>query len=447
MNASSTPGTEPSKAGLKFKFMGVGGAGCRMVEYLAGAGFDGAEFYALHTDERPLVNCLMSQRVLMGRQMVRGLGVGGDAELAAAAAETEGSELSRICAGADIVFLVTALGGGTGTGAAPVVARTARQRGALVLAFAILPFDCEGKKRQRQALQGLRQLRASVDGVICLPNQRLARLVQDNSSLLDVFARGNGWLAEAVQGVWRMLARPGLITVDFAELKNCLRGRHSEGAVAAAFATGPDRARLVVEKIVASPMLSEGEVLKKSDTIILSIAGNASLSLPEVNQVVERIKPMFEKATFIMGANSDESLGDKIEVTVVATCKQVEPEPVTPVEEGPTPRRTTGSDIADLNLGLNVEPSMEEDEPQKTSKPRGSLLPPAPRLNTVQTEKLLKSQAQKNTSIRKELPQLLQGQLPLQVVSKGRFEKSEPTIHRGEDLDKPTFMRRSIPLN
>ncbi|MCL5096437.1 MAG: cell division protein FtsZ, partial [Candidatus Omnitrophica bacterium] len=172
---------------LSIKFFGVGGAGGHVTDYLSAAGFADVNFVAINTDARALADNRVPDKIQLGASLTRGLGTGGDPELGWAAAEQAAGELGRICHGADIVFLAAGLGGGTGTGASPVLARVAKEAGALVLGFVILPFDCEGNRRRHQALRGLQQLEAVADGVICMPNQRLSKLVDENTSLVETF--------------------------------------------------------------------------------------------------------------------------------------------------------------------------------------------------------------------------------------------------------------------
>lgn len=430
------------KPGLQIRFLGVGGAGCRIVEQMADMGIAPDALFAADTNAHDLAGHRKAQPVLIGSKIMRGLGAGGDMELAAAAAEAEAPELTRYFTGTDIVVLVAGLGGGTGGGVGPVLARVARQTGALVLAFAVTPFECEGRKRQRQAMQAMRQLKASVDGTISLPNQHLLKLVPEGTPLQDIFQSSNAWIREGIHGVWRMLARPGLISVDFADLKNCLRGRHSEGALASGKASGGDRAKVAVEMLLASPLLGDPDTLRKADTVLVNIAGNTRLGLPEVDQVVTRVRQSCDKANVIMGASCDDQLGENLEVTLIATTRQTETEQAPQLEERSGPRFGTAQACEGL---LGVEMNSAESVPG--DRPRPGLVAPAPELNAEQTGKLLKQQAHDDSQIRKNLPKLLQGQLPLQIISRGRFEKSEPTVHRGEDLDKPTYMRRSISLN
>ncbi len=432
------------KPTLDIRFFGVGRAGCRIVEQIGGLGIAPGSFYVADTNSHDLAGYRNARRVLIGGKIMRGLGAGGDMELATAAAEADGPELSGLFTGADIVILVAGLGGGTGGGAGPVLARMARQTGALVLAFAVMPFDCEGKKRQRQAMQAMRQLKASVDGTIGLPNQHLLKLTPEGTPLQEVLQTGNTWIQEGICGVWRMLARPGLITVDFAELKNCLRGRHSEGALASSKAAGADRAKTAADILLASPLLGDAETLRKADTVLVNIAGNTRLGLPEVDQVITRVRQCCDNANVILGATCDDQLGENLEVTLIATTRQTEPDAASQSEERVNPRfGASRSNEGQGLMGLEINPL----DGVSAERPRPGLVAPAPDLNAEQTGKLLKQQAQEDSRIRKNLPQLLQGQLPLQIVSKGRFEKSEPTVHRGEDLDKPTYMRRSILLN
>ena len=154
---------------------------------------------------------------------MRGLGAGGDPERGRQAAEEDRDQIRAVCEGADLIFLIAGLGGGTGTGAGPVVARIAKEAGALVLGMVVLPFECEGNRRQRQAQTGLQEFKNAADGVICLPNQKLFQFVDEKTSLPEAFAIGNDWIAQGVRGIWRMLSQPGLINVDFADLSGVLR--------------------------------------------------------------------------------------------------------------------------------------------------------------------------------------------------------------------------------
>ena len=193
-------GAVPSKNSatreLTLKVFGVGGAGCNAVQHFAEGGFVGVSFAALNTDIQSLLDLSVETVVPLGAKLTRGLGAGGDPEIGRAAAQEDGEPLRKLCLGADVVVIVTGLGGGTGTGASPVLARVAKEAGALVLAIATLPFECEGARRQRQAQVGLEELKETADAVLCLPNQRVLKLIDENTSLIETFNLTNDLLAQ-----------------------------------------------------------------------------------------------------------------------------------------------------------------------------------------------------------------------------------------------------------
>ncbi len=429
------PGQKP---GLSLKFFGIGGAGCHIVDYLANAVFSDVRFIAVDTDSQTLATNRAAHKYHLGAQLTRGLGVGGDPELGWAAAEKETAALTQLCTGADIIFLAAGLGRGTGTGAAPVLARVARETGALVLAFAIFPFECEGRQRLQQAQQGFQLLKSAADGVICLQNQKLSQLVHENESLVETFRTSHELLAQGLKGIWRLLNRPGLIQVDFAHLVATLRGRHAESSFAMAEAVGPNRAQAVVEKLLASPLLGGGQLLAEADAVLVSIAGGLELSLAEVNSVMDAINTQCAHATITLGAALDETLNDRLEVTLIAACRNYKNQEVEAViQDNEAPAKTANREAAGLDLTMDCGNKLLA----------ARFLPPPPVLSPEQTRKLIKQQTGANARLRKVFPRLRQGQLPLEIISKGRFEKSEPTIHHGEDLDVPTFKRRGVVLN
>ena len=280
--------------------------------------FAGAVFIAVNTDSPSLEASSASVKIQLETKLLRGLGTGGDPERGHAIAEEQFATLKTACEGADVVFIVAGLGGGAGSGISPVLARAAKETGALVLAFVTLPFTCEGNRRQQQALQGLDQLKAVADGVICLPCQKTFKLIDENTSVLDTFRITGGLLVEGMRGVWRLLTRPGLIQIHFDDLCALVRDRHSESAFASVEAAGPARAREVVEKLIAHPLLDEGRALAESDAVLVSLMGGKDLTMAEVNRVMEQISRQCEHAQIIMGAAVDETLKNRLSVTVIA---------------------------------------------------------------------------------------------------------------------------------
>lgn len=410
------------KKTISIKVWGVGGAGCNALGVLDAAALEGVHILAVNTDSQALEAAGAPDKFVLGAKRTRGLGAGGDPELGRAAAEDDAEKLSALCAGADIVFILAGLGGGTGTGAAPVLARLARASGALVLAIVTLPFDFEGTRRQQQAQAGLETLKIAADAVICLPNQKLFKLLDEKTSVVESFKISNGLLAEGLHGIWRLLTKTGLINVDFADLCSVTRGRHAASSFASAEASGDRRAEKIIEKLMAHPLLDEGKELAEADAVLVSLVGGPDLTLVEVDKLMEPLKRQCENAHIIFGAAIDEQFIQRLSVTVIASRQEPQLE-----------RDISAGKGAPLHF-LNGAPS---------ARPPSRTTPPPPDLTPEQKEQLLKSQ---NGKGRKKFSRL-QRELPLEIVFKGRFEKSEPTIRHGEDLDLPTYIRRGVPLN
>ena len=417
---------EPAKM-RAVKIFGVGGAGVHLLDTMDKKEFTGAVFTAINTDSPSLEASSASVKIQLETKLLRGLGTGGDPERGRAIAEEQFATLKTACEGADVVFIVAGLGGGAGSGISPVLAHAAKETGALVLAFVTLPFTCEGNRRQQQAQQGLEQLKAFADGVICLPCQKTFKLIDENTSMLDTFRITAGLLVEGMRGVWRLLTCPGLIQIHFDDLCALLRDRHSEGAFASVDAAGPARSREVVEKLLAHPLLDEGRALAESDAVLVSLVGGKDLTMADVNRVMEQIGRHCEQAQIIMGAAVDEVLKNRLFVTVIAAKQNVAPArlPVAAAPEEPSGQE-------EISRGFGARPASRN-------------LGQSPSLTMGQREQLLSGQSRGRA--RKAGPKMLQTQLSLAIVSKGRFDKSEPTIHKGEDLDIPTYIRRGVPLN
>ncbi len=426
---------------LAIKVVGVGGAGAQVVERLAMDGTSTATFALVHTTASLLERSRCSERVLLGAQRLRGLGAAGDPDLARAVAEEESDRLKKLCAGADLIFITAGLGGGTATGAAPVLARVAKERGALVLGVVALPFDFEGQRRQRQAQVGLARLRAAADGVICLHNQKVSRLLNENTRALEIFGAANELWAEGVRGILHMLTRRGLINVDFADVASLLRDRHAESSFASVEAAGEARSREVLEKVLTHPFLENGRSLADADALLVNLAGGSDLTMADVNRVMDELRRQPENAQLVMGASICENLTGKLRVTIIAS-KYAK---VTGAK-GTSAEGDAGAEAPEKSeAGEQIETQFfKSPEPARTSS---RFVPPPPDLPDEKKGKMFAEQNGKTGRVRKAAAGLRQTQLPLEIVSKGRFEKAQPTIHRGEDLDVPTYIRRGINLN
>lgn len=433
--------TEPNQASesgvaktLTLKVFGVGGGGGNAVDYMARQDFADVSMMAVNTDAQALSQLSIAAKMTLGAKATRGLGTGGDPERGRAAAEEDIEKLRPLCAGADIVCVVAGLGGGTGTGAGPVIARLAKESGALVLGIVTLPFEFEGARRARQAQMGLRELKAEADGVICLPNQKVFKLIDENTSVPEALKITNELLAQGVRGIWRLLTQTGLINVDFNDLCAVLRGRHEESSLATIEASGENRSHEVIEKLMAHPFLEGGQVLAEADAVLVSLAGGLDLTMAEINRVMEQINRQCENAHIIMGAGIQETFAGRLSVTIVASRQKD--------EERETRSASSQKELAAAALAQEQEIC----NPTAATRPASRYVPPAPTLTPQQTEKLLTTQHGGGRS-RKKGATMRQSTLPLEIVSKGRFEKSEPTIHHGEDLDVPTYIRRGVALN
>lgn len=421
----------PNAKTISIKVFGVGSAGLNVLENVAKTAIPGAGFVAIGPDEESLARSGIAEKICLETRQLRGLGTGGDPDRGRAVAEENLPKLKSACEGAQAVFIVCGLGGGAGTGISPVLARAAKEAGALVLAFVTLPFDCEGNRRQRLAEFGLEELKAAADGVICLPNQKVFKLIDENTSVVETFKTTNELLAEGVAGVWRLMANKGLIEIQFADLCALLRDRHGESSFATAEAMGPTRSHDAMEKLFAHPMLDGGDMLAQSDAVLVSLIGGPDLTMAEVNRVMEQINGKCAKAQVIMGAAIDDAFADRLTVTLFATRR------VGHVAAGRFVQRDAAHPEESLDEHLlNREPAR---------RPNSRFIPPPPPLPPEQMEQLMSRRG--GSRVRKGIPKLRQTQLPLEIVSKGRFDKSEPTIHKGEDLDVPTYIRRGVSLN
>lgn len=430
----------PTQAPQPALVVGVGGAGLSLAAEMAQQTLPGVTFAAVHTDAAALQRCPIPWRLQIGAQLTGGLSAGGDPGLGRAAAEQDAAALRDLVRPARLVFIVAGLGGGTGTGAAPVLAELAREAGARALGLVTLPFEWEGAARQAQALEGLEALQAAADGVVCVPHQTLFRLMDPNTPLREAFKPSAALLADALRGLWRALTWPGLIALDFAHLARVLRGSPEDSGFGVAEAQGADRARDLPQRLLASPLLAGGHVLKQAQDVLVSFAGGPDLALREIHFVMDQIRRHAEGAHLMFGATVDEQLADRLAVLLIASAG---------ARTGPPQRMVQRVGVDQVRPAPTAAPSDLDKyllDPQQGQRPPSRFVPPPPELSEAQKRQLLAQQAAA-AGRRRARSRWHQGQLPLEIISRGRFEKSEPTIYRGQDLDVPTYVRRGVPLN
>jgi cell division protein FtsZ len=301
----------------RIKVLGVGGGGSNAVNRMIEEGIQGVEFVAVNTDSQALMLSDAPQRIRIGEKLTKGLGSGGDAEIGRKAAEESTEELYEVLRGADMVFLTAGMGGGTGTGAAPVAASIAREVGALTIGVVTRPFTFEGSRRSAVASEGIERLKEEVDTLIVIPNDRLLQIVDKRASLQEAFRVADDVLRQGIQGISELITVPGLINLDFADVRSIM----SEGGaalMAVGHGTGENRALDAAQLAISSQLLDV--TIDGARGILFNVTGGPDLSLFEVNEAAEIIRQTAHpEVNIIFGAVIDESMGDEVHITVVAT--------------------------------------------------------------------------------------------------------------------------------
>jgi len=309
---------DPPISGARIKVIGVGGGGSNAVNRMIEAGIEGIEFLVANTDLQALKRSKAPIKIQLGSKLTKGLGAGANPNVGKEAALEDTEKIIEVLEGADMVFVTTGLGGGTGTGAAPIIASLATELGALTVAVVTKPFQFEGRRRMNQAEQGLRELRECVDTVITIPNERLLHTVEKTSSLADSFGVADDVLRQAVQGISDLITVPGLINLDFADVKSIMEGM-GMALMGAGRARGENRAAEATQQAISSPLLEEATI-QGAKGVLINITGGPDLTLYEVNEASTIIREAAdEDANIIFGAVIDENLRDEMKITVIAT--------------------------------------------------------------------------------------------------------------------------------
>ncbi len=333
----------------RIKVIGLGGGGSNAVDRMIEMGLQGVEFIAVNTDTQALMRSKAPIRIHIGERVTRGLGSGGDPEIGRKAAEESLEELREIVQGADMLFITAGMGGGTGTGASPVVAQLAREAGALTIGVVTKPFAFEGSRRRRVAEEGVAQLSKTVDTLIVVPNDRLLQLADKKMSMLEAFRLADDVLRQGIQGISELITVPGLINLDFADVRAVMK-EGGNALMSIGRSSGDNRAIEAAEEAIHSKLLDIS--IDGARGILFNVTGGPDLSLHEVYQAAEMIKrAAHEDANIIFGAVIDESMGDEIRITVIATGfdRADKAEPVPPSSPIPFPtERISGPDELDV---------------------------------------------------------------------------------------------------
>jgi len=412
---------------VAIKLVGVGGAGSNAVDRLKMENLERLQLAVINTDHQALSSSPVQDKVLIGLGVTRGLGAGGDPDLGREAAEADREKIAAVVKDCDLIFLVTGMGGGTGSGASPVVAEIAAETGALVIAFVTMPFSFEGGRRLKQAEEGLRALRQVCDAVIPLPNDVLLQEAADNETVLDSFARADEWIGRGVKSIWAMLFKTGLINLDFATLRQAFQQRGGKTLFGLGEGSGENAAADAIASLKLCPLLHTPEFSRKADRLLVNIIGGADLTLPKVNEVMTAIAEQFGREShIIMGAVIDEGMPGRVELCVIGT-----------------------SDMGGRGLPTR----------RPVASPRGKsqspFTPPAPAAATTAkpaaaAEFALESIHVTAAADRKaaHAAKVAQEEFGFgEVESRGHFEKTDRNLFDGQDLDVPTYLRKGIKIS
>ncbi len=314
------------------KVIGIGGAGNNAVNRMVDSGIKGVEFITVNTDRQALLLSKAASKIQIGEKITRGLGAGANPDIGAQAAEESKSEIAEALRGADMVFVTAGMGGGTGTGAAPIVAATAKEMGILTIGVVTKPFTFEGKKRLSQAERGVESLKGKVDTLVVIPNDKLLQIIDRKTSIVEAFKMADDVLRQGVQGISDLIAIPGLVNLDFADVKTIMLNT-GMAHMGIGRASGENRAEDAAKQAIQSPLLETS--IEGARGVIINITGGTNLGLHEVNTAAELVQRSVDpEANIIFGAVIDESLDEDIVITVIATGFEKDPGPGSSIPVG-----------------------------------------------------------------------------------------------------------------
>ena len=307
------------------KVIGVGGGGTNAVNRMVDSGIRGVEFVAVNTDRQALILSKAASKIQIGEKITRGLGAGANPDIGAQAAEESKSEITEALRGADMVFVTAGMGGGTGTGAAPIVAQCAKEMGILTIGVVTKPFTFEGKKRLSQAERGIESLKGKVDTLVVIPNDKLLQIIDRKTSIVEAFKMADDVLRQGVQGISDLIAVPGLVNLDFADVKTIMLNT-GIAHMGIGRASGESRAEDAAKQAISNPLLESS--IEGAKGVIINITGGANLGLHEVNTAAEIVQRSADpEANIIFGAVIDESIDEDIIITVIATGFEMDTKP------------------------------------------------------------------------------------------------------------------------
>ena len=410
-----------SNANFHIKVIGVGGAGTNALDRLVMEGSLSVELVACNTDVQALAGSVATQKIQLGRHVTRGLGAGGDPELGFSAAEEAAEELRGALEGVPLVIVCVGLGGGTGSGAAPMIVKMAREQNSLVLVCATLPFSFEGRRRGQQAQEALHAIQQYADAVMCFENDRMGELILPEAGIHEAFAGADQIIGQSVRAVVDLVNRRGLIHLGFDDLLSSLRNHDSRCLFGYGEAGGTNRGREALAQALRNPLMDRGSLLGEAANILVNIVGGPDLTLSEVQNVMEDLSEHIgERTQLLFGAAVDPKLNGRLGVTLISSLG---------TRDGAAPA------IA------------EQKSATGTAYPPLVRTPSNPVPTPVPTAKALAASAESAATVAPAPAPAARANAEVSITEstvRGRFDRSEPTIVDGEDLDVPTFMRKNL---
>lgn len=424
---------------IRIKVIGVGGAGTNTVDRLKLDSVGRVQLAAVNTDAQALASSPLTEKHMIGRSVTRGLSCGGEPELGRKAAEGDRERLVTIVRDQHLVVVVAGLGGGTGSGSAPVVAEVAAEQGALVVGFVTMPFTTEGKRRSEQARHALTQLRKHCAAVVPLPNDLLLQQVDENASVLDAFSQADEWITTGINALCSMLLNTGLMNVDFEALRSTLSGRSGKTLFGIGRGEGEHAVEEALKSLTLCPLLHVPEAARYADTLVVNITGGVDLGMGSVNKIMTDLTGRFKSQNnTLMGAVIDDSLKQTVEIFVLGTTNIDHPAQEKETAEAPAARKAspaqspveTFDDDAD-EQETPVANAAQDD----TETPSGSAPESRP---AVHASKLHMRVRQEPKGSQEEFLFVSEDE------QRGFFNQSERTMFEDEDLDVPTWLRRGV---
>ncbi len=402
--------------GIRVKVIGIGGAGLSLVDGLTLDNFHGVEQLAVDVDSRALQDCIASDKLLIGRRHTRGMGTGGELSMGRKAAEEEKDVIRKKLEGVDMVFLLSGLGGGMGGGATPVIARLAREAGALVFAFSPLPFSWE-KSRHAQSQESLGEVRKFANAVIPLPNDSLLQIGGADATALECFAEAGRNVSRGISAICSLVFRRGMIDVDFADLRKAFNRRAGRTLFGYGEGSGQDAIRQALRELMLCPMLHLPEVSKAADALLILITGGANLGMSALQQASLEIRDEFKAGEHVVfGAHVDENLGDRVKIVVLGA---------TDLEAG------MKADVApSAEQVIFASTKARQAHESKLRRQGKEVVQPSPRVMGKRGKK--ESLEQNTFDFMDERNQ------------RGIFDDSSRNLYEGEDLDVPAYLRRGV---